>query len=183
MFIVYHKYFIAIIPPEAVSSEIYAIKKSISENHYTKGSLRSPAHITLHMPFTWDENKEEKLVSNLKEFRFDKEIEIELNNFSCFEPRVVFVSVSDNLVLHQMQKNLVQHCKKHLQLFNQVEDMRGFNPHITVAFRDLKKPQFHNVWNEYKIKNYTANFSCATFCLLKQVNDQWVIFREFKFTN
>ena len=177
----HQKYFIAIIPPQVVSSEIYDIKMSISEIYHTKGSLRSPAHITLHMPFSWDDVKEEKLISSLMEFQYTKEINIELTDFNCFEPRVVFVSVAENVELNQLQKNLVQHCKKQLQLFNQAEDMRGFHPHITVAFRDLKKPQFYKVWEEYKSKNYTAKFLCNTICLLKHVDDKWIVYKEFKF--
>ena len=111
----HQKYFIAIIPPQVVSSEIYDIKMFISEIYHTKGSLRSPAHITLHMPFSWDDVKEEKLISSLMEFQYTKEINIELTDFNCFEPRVVFVSVAENVELNQLQKNLVQHSPQQKQ--------------------------------------------------------------------
>ena len=62
----FRKFFIAIVPPEPLLSEIQDIKQSIFEKHNVKGALRSPGHITLHMPFSWEEEKEEKLISSLQ---------------------------------------------------------------------------------------------------------------------
>jgi 2'-5' RNA ligase len=33
--------------------------------------------------------------------------------------------------------------------------MRGFHPHITIAFRDLKKAVFYKAWEEYKSKLFS----------------------------
>lgn len=176
-----HKYFIAIVPPEPSLSAIQKIKKDVFDTYGTKGALRSPGHITLHMPFSWEENKEEKLIAGLQSFRFEKDITIQLKNFDCFEPRVIFIDVIKNTILEELQKSLVQHVKKQLQLFNQADDMRGFHPHITIAFRDLKKPVFYKAWEEYKAKEFSAEFLSSSCCLLKQVGQQWEIYKEFKF--
>lgn len=175
----HQKYFIAIVPPEPILSSITAIKTELFENYGSKGALRSPAHITLHMPFSWDDKKEEKLVSNLETFQFNQSVEIELKNYDCFEPRVIFISVSKNERLNELQKKLVQYCKKNLQLFNQADDMRGFHPHVTVAFRDLKKPLFYKIWEVYKDKKYQAQFKCQHICLMKQINDKWEVYKKF----
>lgn len=175
------KYFIAIIPPEPLLSEIQDIKQSIFVNHHSKGALRSPGHITLHMPFSWAEEKEEKLIETLKLFQFIEDFQISVSNFSCFEPRVVFIDVIENQTLFHFQKELVQFAKKNLQLFNQSDDMRGFHPHITIAFRDLKKQQFYKVWDEYKTKQLNAVFTCGSFCLLKQIGSHWEIYKTFEF--
>ncbi len=178
----HQKYFIAIVPPEPILSNIAAIKTELFENYGSKGALRSPAHITLHMPFSWDDEKEEKLVSNLEAFQFNQKVEIELKNYDCFEPRVIFISTSENEQLKALQKNLVQHCKKYLQLFNQADDMRGFHPHVTVAFRDLKKPVFYKIWEVYKDKNFNAQFISRHICLMKNINDKWQVYKTFDFT-
>lgn len=173
------KYFIAIVPPEPLLSEILAIKQSIFENYQTKGALRSPGHITLHMPFSFEEDKEEKLISCLQEFKFNDSFPISLNNYSCFEPRVVFINVDEQPQLNELQKQLVKHVKKQLNLFNQSDDMRGFHPHITIAFRDLKKPVFYKLWEEYQSKKFNASFNCESFSILKHVDDRWVVFKNF----
>jgi 2'-5' RNA ligase len=173
------KYFIAIVPPEPLLLQIQAIKQSIFENYHAKGALRSPGHITLHMPFSFEESKEEKLLSCLQNFRFDNHFPIALTNYGCFEPRVVFINVQEHPALYGLQKQLVSHVKKHLRLFNQADDMRGFYPHVTVAFRDLKKPVFYKLWDEYQTKPYKADFTCSSFCLLKQGHQNWEVYKEF----
>lgn len=175
------KYFIAIVPPEPLLSEIQKIKQSIFENHQTKGALRSPGHITLHMPFSFEESKEGKLIDCLSEFQFNSSFSITLNNYSCFEPRVVFINVNEQTQLTELQKQVVNHVKKKLNLFNQSDDMRGFHPHVTVAFRDLKKPVFYKLWEEYKTKSFSENFICNSFSLLKHQGDEWVVLTKFIF--
>ena len=177
------KYFIAIVPPEPLLSEIQDLKKSIFENYQTKGALRSPGHITLHMPFSWEEEKENKLIACLQSFAFEKEFTVSLENFSCFEPRVIFINVKQEETLFQFQKKLVKHVKMSLQLFNQSDDMRGFHPHITIAFRDLKKPVFYKIWEEFQHKTFEHNFPCHSFCLLKHTDHKWESYKEFNFTH
>lgn len=173
------KYFIAIVPPKNILDEINEIKNQIFDNYKTKGALKSPAHITLHMPFSWDDDKEHKLISSIDVFKYDKKFNIQLNNFSCFEPRVVFIDVIQNSDLFELQTKLVKHAKVNLQLFNQSDDMRGFHPHVTIAFRDLKKPVFYKVWEEYKQKMYHQEFSVESISLLKLVDGKWINYKEF----
>lgn len=175
------KYFIAILPPEPLLSQLQELKQNIYNNFGTKGALLSPAHITLHMPFSWEETKEDKLLSALKEFSFTSKFNIELKNFSCFEPRVVFVDIAFNENLRLLQTNLVKFVKQNLHLYNQSDDMRGFHPHVTVAFRDLKKPVFYKVWDEYKNLSFDASFNCNSFCLLKHNGKSWDVHTEFNF--
>ena len=173
------KYFIAIVPPEPLLSEIQNIKQSISDNYQSKGALRSPGHITLHMPFSFDESKEDKLIDCLNEFQFKTTFPISLTNYDCFEPRVIFINVQQQSVLFDLQKQLVSHVKRHLNIFNQSDDMRGFHPHITIAFRDLKKATFYKAWEEYKSKSFSETFTCHSFSLLKHQKEEWVVLKEF----
>jgi 2'-5' RNA ligase len=59
--------------------------------------------------------------------------------------------------------------------------MRGFHPHITIAFRDLKKPTFYKAWEEYKSKTFSADFICNSFSLLKHQKDEWMVLTKFNF--
>lgn len=173
------KYFIAIVPPEPILSSIRKVKQDICDAYGTKGALRSPAHITLHMPFSWEEQKEEKLITELSAFGVDQPLSIRLKDYGCFEPRVVFIGVEENAALTGLQQRLVRHAKQRLQLFNQAEDMRGFHPHVTVAFRDLKKPAFYELWKVYRDEVFHAEFECASLCLLKHHDQRWDVYREF----
>ena len=173
------KYFLAIVVPEPFQTEIMDLKRYVNTTYKSKGALRSPAHITLHMPFEWKEEKEPDLIQKLKEFYFPEPPAISLKGFSCFEPRVIFIDVKANQQLNDLQKKLVQYVKLNLNLFNQVNDMRGFHAHVTIAFRDLKKPQFYQAWDHFKSQNFEASFKATHFHLLKQNNNLWEVYHEF----
>ncbi len=174
------KYFIAIVIPEPIQSLIMHEKHYVADNFASKGALRSPAHITLHMPFQWEEEKEEKLVSVLNKVNHQP-FELELNNYNCFAPRVVFIDVIQNEALFSFQKLIVNTAKEKLNLFNQAEDMRGFHPHVTIAFRDLKKASFSLAYDYYKNKNFNQSFVCESYHLLKQKANIWESYKEFRF--
>lgn len=175
------KYFLAIVPPTQIFNEVEALKKEIAEKYHIKGALLSPAHITLHMPFEFEEGKEQKLIGCLSDFSFDSCFEINLTGYHCFEPRVVFINVEKTEELSMLQKQLVSQLKKNLNIFNQAEDMRGFHPHITIAYRDLKKPVFYQIWEEYQNKIFNKTFTCLSFWLLKKDEKQWKLLQEFSF--
>src|SRR3954471_7813802 len=90
------KYFIAIVIPDPIFTEIEAVKDRLFRDHGLKGALRSPAHITLHRPFDWKTEKEELLLSRLEQFSFDEKFNIEIDGFDVFEPRVIFANVLRN---------------------------------------------------------------------------------------
>lgn len=173
------KYFIAIVPSESLLLEIEDIKTRISKKYQSHGALQSPAHITLHMPFSYE--KEDKLISCVESFKFNTDFLVELNGFNCFKPRVVFIDVKNNDSLFLLQKNLVQHIKKNLGVFNQSDDLRGFHPHITIAFRDLKKQTFYKIWEDYKNISFSSAFNCYDIAVLKKENLNWKIYKRFNF--
>lgn len=176
------KYFIAIIPPEPVLTAIEKIKKEISLKYNNKSALRSPAHITLHMPFEIKAEKEEMMVSKISEFDFTIPFKIQLNNFSSFEPKVIFIDVVPNEILSVLQKELVYHIKSNLNIFNQYADKRAYHPHITIAFRDLKKSGFYLANEEYQSKTFNTEFQVSSFFLLKHTGKIWLPFKEFSFS-
>jgi 2'-5' RNA ligase len=173
------KYFIAIIPPEPLFSKIESLKKEISETYNTKASLRSPAHITLHMPFEWKEDKESELIRKLRDLEFNYEFQIELKNFSVFSPRVLFIDVIGNELLSRLQKDLTRHMKSRLNIFNEAESERAFHPHLTVAFRDLRKNEFHKAWEKFRNEVFSATFPVKSFWLLKHDGKRWNQLFEF----
>ena len=101
------QYFIALIPPSPVYEEALALKEYFKEKYNSKAALNSPPHITLHMPFLWNEDKEKKLLTKLHEFarQYDP-IKVCLDNFSSFPPRVIFMNVTESDALNELQRRL-----------------------------------------------------------------------------
>lgn len=175
-------YFVAILPPSSISREIQLLKEHIRDTYLSKAALNSPPHITLHMPFQWKEAKEEKLLSAFKQFAAGKsEVKIQLNGFSCFAPRVIYINVLESEPLRLLQSELHRFCKTELNLFNaQYRDM-PFHPHVTLAFRDLKKDKFENAWNEFRDKKFSGEFITNKVTLLKHDGKVWKPARDFDF--
>ena len=174
------KYFLAIVIPEPLFEKTEAVKQKLFEDHGLKGALRSPSHITLHRPFEWKEEKENRLIEKLSSFRFENEFEIALNNFSFFEPRIIYVDVLPNKDLTALHEKLKNFTKKELKLYNESEDLRGFHPHITVASRDLKKTKFYELQTQFQRQQLNGNFNCNEFCLLRLEN-KWEVKHAFRF--
>lgn len=164
------KYFIAIVIPEPLRSEIEAIKCELLEDFGLKGALRSPAHITLHRPFEWKLKKEAELISRLEVFTLPETFSVLINGFGFFEPRVVYAAVQENASLIELHRRLTDYAKRELHLFNEAEDRRGFHPHITVAFRDLRKPVFYQLQHRFAQRLLKGAFECRAFSLLRLEN-------------
>jgi 2'-5' RNA ligase len=175
----FQKYFIAIVLPEPLLSKTEAIKHELLEGFGLKGALRSPAHITLHRPFEWKEEKEQALLNKLREFKMPAHFEIDLHGFAAFKPRVIYVNVVQNAALTSLHTHLKLFAQKELKLFNEVNDERGFHAHVTVAFRDLKRSQFERIWSTFGSRPFSGNFTCRGFELLK-LNKRWDVLQTFQ---
>jgi 2'-5' RNA ligase len=172
------KYFIAIVLEGELFERAEALKQELFELHGLKGSLRSPAHITLHRPFEWKEEKEAQLIETFEDFKSGKPFSIELNNFACFEPRVIYIDMKRSETLFELHNQLAIHARTRLGLLNEMEDMRGFHPHITIAFRDLKKPKFYELWSRFSTQKFEGSLEVKQFSLLK-LESRWEICRNF----
>jgi 2'-5' RNA ligase len=175
------KYFIAIVIPGPVSAQIEEIKQELFELYNLKGALRSPAHITLHRPFEWKEPHEQQLIKKLRTFEFNTAFELELKDFDFFEPRVIYINVIRQQLLYDLHDCLKRFVKKELGLLNEVNDLRGFHPHITVAFRDLKKARFYELQQNFRYRPFKGEFTYAGFSLLK-FEKSWQELCFFKIT-
>jgi 2'-5' RNA ligase len=175
------QYFIAIVPPSPVYDEALEQKQYFKDHYQSKASLNSPPHITLHMPFKWREDKEKELGDRLADFAGHfYPLEIALDNFSSFPPRVIFINVAKSPALETLYLELKRFCKRELNLFNADYKEQPFHPHLTLAFRDLKKPNYQRAWTEFEQKKYKAEFTVRNICLLKHDGRTWQVFREFE---
>jgi 2'-5' RNA ligase len=174
------QYFVALIPPPPVLEEALALKEYFRDKYQSKAALNSPPHITLHMPFLWNEEKEKKLVTKLHAFaRQCDPLKVCLDNFSSCPPRVIFLNVAESDFLDELQSKLHRFFKRELDIFNANYQDRPFHPHLTLAFRDLKKSQYHLAWQEFTKKEYKAEFMADKISLLKHNGKSWDVLKDF----
>lgn len=126
------------------------------------------------MPFKWSEKKIEYLTSTLYRFFKNKSpFTIKLQDFGAFEPRVIFVKVNPDPQLSALQTELGRLMAETLSIHNANYRNRAFRPHITIAFRDLKKSRFYQAWEYYKGQPYHAEFQASNITLLKHNGKIW----------
>lgn len=174
------QYFVALIPPSPVYEDAQGLKEYFRDNYHSKAALNSPPHITLHMPFFWSERKEIKLITKLRDFaRHCDPIKICLDNFSAFPPRVIFINVTESDALDQLQVRLHRFFKRELDIFNANYQDRPYHPHLTLAFRDLKKAEYHRAWEEFRTREYKAEFMADRIALLRHNGRKWEVLQDF----
>jgi len=175
-------YFIALIAPGEVNEAISKWKGLMKERFNCSVALRSPAHITLIPPFWMDEVHQAKLETALDEFsRQERKFPIELRDFAAFRPHVIYVTVSANEELLQVRARLEEFLIAS-QMFPIKRDNRPFEPHVTIATRDLHKKSFREAWMIFKEEKYHASWEAGSIGLLKHNQKNWdVIFTsQFK---
>ncbi|MEM7297840.1 MAG: 2'-5' RNA ligase family protein [Bacteroidota bacterium] len=169
-------YFIAVVPPQKVQEEVTQLKVLMAERFHSKQALKSPPHITLHMPFKWKESKIGKLELAIKKINAEVQtFKVELDGFAFFEPRVVYVDLAKNAKLIELQKNVVEVGRKELNLENGNYKNRPFRPHMTIGFRDLKKPDFYDAKKYFQNREFSARFMVKEVKLLKHNGKKWDI--------
>lgn len=176
-----HLYFIAIVPPADIADEIVSVKNEMAEKYNSRHALKSPAHITLQMPFKRNETIEEPLKHFLKAFSGKNHpFEIELNGFGHFDDRVIYINVTENQNLQELFSKLNNALREQLH-FPEKETPHRFHPHVTVAHRDLTPEQFKIAWEQFRHRNISKKFSATKISLLKHNFKFWEIISEFEF--
>ncbi|MGY6744963.1 MAG: 2'-5' RNA ligase family protein [Cecembia sp.] len=173
------KYFIALVPEGALQEDATAFKEEMKDLFNIKYALKSPAHITLKMPFSYNELKEERLVSKLEKFFASySPFTLELKGFDHFGKRVIFIALRPSDILNSLQEALGNFCKLELKLVKELSD-RAFHPHMTIAFKDIKAKNFDQYWACFKNKRFQAHYPVNDTALLKRVEGRWVVVHRF----
>jgi len=166
-------YFLAIVAPPAVEKVVKGWKNWMLENFGCQVALRSPGHITLVPPFKMDEELEEQLREQTKQFAAGREsFALHLRNFSCFKPRTIFVDLVRNENLERLKSDLDNWLLSQNKFPIKKED-RPFHPHLTIANRDLAKKDFYPAWEFFKNKEWSADWPVNSISILRHNKKNW----------
>ena len=176
-------YFIAIIPDSELRERIRKVKERMKAEYGAGHALKSPAHITLQMPFKRSPEDETSISGALRRFvTGEKSFTVDLDGFGAFAPRVIFIKISEPEPVRALHSRLKQVLITELH-FSQAEIMKDVQPHITVATRDLAKEAFSEAWPELQKEEFIASFDVRSIFLLKHNGRNWDILGEFSFGN
>lgn len=168
------KYFLAIVPPQPYFDQVEGLKEAIKQEFGCKYALKSPAHVTLKMPFSFPTKNEEKLKEKLQFFfENQKALEIRVHHVDAFGRRVVFLKVKAPNSLFDLQLELKTYCQRELHLMPELSD-RNYQPHMTVAFKDLKPAQADEIYHWVQAQKLDFFFGVEQVWLLKKVEGRWL---------
>jgi 2'-5' RNA ligase len=178
-----HRYFIALLPPQHIQEYANEIKQYFADKYASRGAQKSPPHITLQPPFEWVEGEVSRLEASLQQFAgHQQSIPITLNGFAAFPPRVIYIDVVRSQELLRLQADLMAYLEANLGIVDPVAKKRPFAPHMTVAFRDLSKQNFHAAWPEFQNRELHFDFTAHQLTLLIHDGQRWQIKSEFLFS-
>lgn len=170
-------YFVAVLPPEEIRREINIFKTYASKYFQSSHALKAPAHITVFPPFKWSEDREEELGNVLEDLALtEKKFYVQINNFDCFAPSVIYLKIIDSPGINRIHRTVVSKLYTEFELEN--KSPHQFSPHITVAFRDLKRNFFMKAWSHFARTNYERAFQADRITLLKHEDGKWEILDE-----
>jgi len=176
-------YFIALIPHLELREQIKAFKEEMKEQFDAKHALKSPAHITMQMPFRASDEFELILINSLREFASNQNaFKVQLSGFDCFAPRVIFVKVADHEPIVSLHSDFKKIFKEKIELKETVLTQK-IHPHMTIATRDLSEKAFKKAWCLFNEREFEASFLCKSLFLLKHNGRFWDIYREFHFNS
>jgi 2'-5' RNA ligase len=174
-------YYIAIVPPPDLRKEIREFKIGLRDRYNAVHALRSPAHITLQMPFHFEENAEHLLEASLEGLASGHtSFSCELRDFGHFGKGVLFIEVVPNESLGNL-RNKLQALLREQYHFGDRKLPERFHPHITIANRDLSPGHYNLAWAHFKELSYHKKFTAEALTLLKHGGDHWDVYREFPF--
>src|SRR5665647_736272 len=88
-------YFIALVPHRELGEKIHKIKERMKAEFGAEHALKSPAHITLQMPFKRSSEDETFISETLRRFvTGEKCFTVDLDGFGAFAPKVIFIKIS-----------------------------------------------------------------------------------------
>jgi 2'-5' RNA ligase len=169
-----HLYFIAILPDNIIRDEVMEFKFVARDRFNSSKALNSPPHITIVPPFKCSYKEQKEILKSLKQIlKSTKKIYITLNGFNRFDKRVIYIDVEKNKNLYDLKnKVMVSIVKIVPQIAN---DLERFKPHMTIAFRDLKKEVFPDAWNYFSKIDYYRIFKADNLTLLRHDGTKWQI--------
>ena len=176
-------YFIAIVPPGEVCDTITELKKDFADRFKSKAALRLIPHITLKAPFKMNALDQATILEWFEQMNITvPPFHQRLKNFGAFRNRrsgVIYIKPVKNVSLDELQKQVLQNFITAYPEITVTRTELEFQPHVTVAYRDLPTHIFKQAWKEYRNKEFIIGFDADSFRLLQHDGKTWNTISKF----
>jgi 2'-5' RNA ligase len=165
-------YLVALLPPEPVFSQTWALKQEVHRLTGSRNAVRLPPHITLLPPWPAPASAEAAYTAAMAAFgATEASCPVALEGFDWFGDRTLFVRVHEAEALQGLQARLVAWCEA--QALAIPAETRPYTPHLTLATRDLPPPQVPALRQLFAGRTYTAAFAATHLTLFRHDGQQW----------
>lgn len=171
-------YLVALLPPEPVLAETWALKQEVHRLTGSRNAVRLPPHITLIPPQHQPDDFAAACTAALATFAATQSrFPVGLDGFAWFGDRTLFVRVSEDAALRQFHAALQDWCQQWLPAVR--PETRPFTPHLTLATRDLPPAQVPALRAAFAARAYTASFAVHNITLFRHDGQQWQALSTF----
>jgi 2'-5' RNA ligase len=165
-------YLVALLPPEPVFSQTWALKQEVHGLTGSRNAVRLPPHITLLPPFREGADFEQHCAAALAAFAAEEvAFGVALDGFAWFGDRTLFVRVREGAALRAFHARLMTWCAAHLPQVR--PENRPYTPHLTLATRDLPPAQVPQLRALFGARPYAAAFVVRALTLFRHDGQQW----------
>ncbi|UOQ98724.1 2'-5' RNA ligase family protein [Hymenobacter sp. 5317J-9] len=165
-------YLLAVLPPEPVFSETWALKQEVHRLTGSRNAVRLPPHITLLPPLRQPDAFEARCTAALTAFAATQgPASVALRGFAWFGNRTLFVRVSEPGPIRALHAALMDWCAIHLP--EVPPESRPFTPHLTLATRDLPPVQVPALQEQFAARSYAAGFVVSHLTLFRHDGQRW----------
>ncbi|HEX8504623.1 MAG TPA: 2'-5' RNA ligase family protein [Hymenobacter sp.] len=165
-------YLLAVLPPEPVFAETWALKQEVHQLTGSRNAVRLPPHITLLPPLRQCDDFEAKCAATLAAFAATRAgFAVGLDGFAWFGNRTLFVRVSEPVAIQSFHAALMDWCALHLPEVK--PENRPFTPHLTLATRDLPPAQVPELRQRFAARAYQASFVVSGLTLFRHDGQHW----------
>jgi 2'-5' RNA ligase len=174
-------YFIAILIPEPIASEIREFQEYIATHMHSVAALRSPPHITLVPPFAVDREAMQSIEEVLENIdRRPMPLSIHLKGFAAFDRRVIYVHVEPESQLSALASEARQVFRD--AGFSISGEGRSFHPHVTIGFKDLTRAGFDLAMPYFQDVPFVRHFDAEAVAILRHSEKRWHVVSGMRFT-
>lgn len=165
-------YLVAVLPPEPIFSQTWALKQEVHQLTGSRNAVRLPPHITLVPPLRQPDEFEARCTTALTEFAAAQPpFTVGLQDFAWFGNRTLFVHVHEAVAIKAFHAALTEWCAQHLP--EVPRENRPFTPHLTLATRDLPVAQVPELRQLFGARSYAATFEVQHLTLFRHDGRQW----------
>lgn len=152
------------------------MQEELKEKFGLNYAMRIPPHITLQAPFECRDSDQERLnacIAGIKKEVFP--INLTTADYGSFIESVIYVGLQHSPALIKMQRLIVDNLEAEGCLLP-AQRNNTYQPHITLAHRDLDNLRFPAVWSHFEGKKLNETFGIERLVIYKHEEGRWLEF-------